>query len=745
MNLIDEVDKLLDSDIKEINKLLPNDCEDWTDAIDFAFKHEGSYYFTPSHRTRADHIHRRLGHLVVNPHNKYNTNAITESYVFKNDKGLNGDFVNYSPETTQKFIEDLVESARQQYELTHSQDEIDPTGRSLAMSRLFILHGERGTGKTFFLNYLLSRFSTYFDKNKTIWVRLNLVEGFGKENNLKHWLYAQATKIIFRYYDENSALYDKMQPKSPPIPAIEKLNEFVKNLKTNPDHERYLLNSIIGMKQVFYDFKRDEPVTPELVPLPLGREVVTIAQSFGYSFVVVLDGLDCLEITQGAKDKFEELTRQAFELIESNELIGMTFVAVARTNTLNSLSNTEVDPYRLSQGSAKQLDNVELQNILQKRLAHIEKEVQEIATTKYQDWNLTDWPAHLLEFQAFLHRDDGEIKYIDRLEKVLGANKRAQMNVIQLNYYDFLRAKREQPYQLIESLVKSGRRFPPKHYTYKKDGEGKLVATGHRPHFDSRFFPTILVFPYVASESHPKSIPTKEGMLMGIRCLQLVSAHDSIHIETLKSPLLVSELAELCNKLFGYPEELVMALVLEYTEFELFRLRGKFFPIPSSPERYEIIPLPKMNYLLNQFLHDIAYLNLSAMRLPLSVSVFKNFGPYPFISAATFDDPHKDDLLHWIGIKILNAIAVHRLIKQINNEQQQRYAMGLSCITNRRLQQTAVKAKQKGMFSIAEQMQIKIKEQIRSAISNLQHEIENRKSDISILEKLVQGYIDVWL
>lgn len=740
---------IIDSEISNIEAFLPSKGRKWTDAIEYAVRNNSEkdefYYSEPSSRTRTDHIHRRLGHIVVNPNNEYNTKAIVGSYVFQNSKGINHSVINYSYESTEAFINELISFARQQYELSYSQEEIDPSGRSLAMKRFFIIHGERGIGKTFYLNYLLSNFSQLFDENKIIWIRLNLVQNFGSDNNLKHWIYTQASKIIFRYYDEKSSSYNRVQPKKPPISEIaKKLSEFVNKLDVGDEkYKESLYEHIIGMKQVFCSNKREEVFSPDLVPIVLGREVVNIAQSAGYTFIIVLDGLDRLEMTKEGRKKFEGIISQINSLAESNDLIGMTFLVATRTCTLEMLSGTVADPYKFSRFKAKELADISLSQILAQRVEFIKKDIQSLATglykDRYPDWSLHDWPSHINDFLIFMNREEGDGNYIELTERIYGANKRAQMQIVQLNYHDFLSRIRLHQYQLIESLVKSGKRFPPKNCIYKKGPNKKINRANVSHHqFESRFFPSLFDFPYIPYEDAITSPPVEEGILMGLRCLQLVRIHQKIVLQNQDtSPLLAGELVELVNKLFGYPEDIILSTIYEYADFELLRLTGRFFPIPSSPERYVITSLPKMDYLIDKFLYDIAYLNLCAMRLPLDESAFA--GSCPFIAAAAFDNPEKDVLTTWIARKIINTISIYRLIKKINLKQIEKFENNKIKIKDIRLKQIINRAYNEKMFDFVSQMRSSIGFQIKSALSNTAVQQYGAKID-----RLIEEYKKIW-
>jgi hypothetical protein len=173
------------------------------------------------------------------------------------------------------------------------------------------LIGPKGCGKTFFLNYLFSKFSPILDSKGVIWVRLNLLEEFGDDKDILHRIYAQATKIIMRYYDPESA---EFKQKKIPIPAGQSLQLYIERSKFPAQHKKGLLDEVEGMRDVFYTKKREEPLSPALVSKSLGRKVFNLARDNGYSYIIVFYGLDRMEATSQHDKRFRSLVNQVANL-----------------------------------------------------------------------------------------------------------------------------------------------------------------------------------------------------------------------------------------------------------------------------------------------------------------------------------------------------------------------------------------------------------------------------------------------
>ena len=738
---------LFKANAEELAQWMARSGEGPSDAVEVRISKRSPYmscYLPPASISRNDHIHRRFGHLVVNPNDKYNTEALVESYAFPQNGESTQDVANLK-ETSRKFLESVIEAAHRARDLQYDHAHPDPVAQGLSMQRLFTLHGEKGCGKTFFLNYLLSKFSHELDERKTVWVRLNLVNEFGADNQLDHWIYAQTAKILMRYYDPTSVSFDHNKMKAGSLRVYDHLIQWLSTLvKQSNEYRLQLEGKIHEMRQVFQGKGLDAFVSPELVPMPVGREIFKYAQEEGYAVAVVLDGLDRLEATHDAKAKFEKLLRQVRALTNTDSKLGMVFVVVCRDASLPFLTDLCSNPYGRRQRIERRIVAVGLDEIIKKRINFIEKEVENLALER--GWDTADWPSHIETFYVYLSRHDAEKGFKQLLESVLGSNRRAQMQVVQLSYYDYLQhysrlqKQGERPYQLIEFLLKAGHRYPPRPYKYECGQDGHWLRTLRRElHFDSRFIPSVFTFPGLEKDEARQEANTYHGLAMGIRLLQIILAHESIirQATTTVDRLTTGELSDICTRLFGYSKKAVLSLIEEYGEYELLFLSGVELPIPESPENYQIIPMPKATYLMEKFLYDVGYLNLAAMRAILPVELLR--GDVPFVLACCYDDPDRDHLPNWVSAKLTNAVAIARAFSLVNLEQQRNFEKCFGKLSPRMKNTVLVARRGLGrkltsMFEVPRRMQEHILLQTKKIIEHFEskpqilNDIENRMS-----------------
>src|SRR5438309_2327338 len=106
--------------------------------------------------------------MPANPSSPSRRQAIIQSYTYTLKAATapgEGSVANTDAATTNGFVSALIAAAIRQQEI------LDSVGGPLLPrapydDRLFVLHGPRGCGKTFFVNYVLSEFGGQFDTNK---------------------------------------------------------------------------------------------------------------------------------------------------------------------------------------------------------------------------------------------------------------------------------------------------------------------------------------------------------------------------------------------------------------------------------------------------------------------------------------------------------------------------------------------------------------------------------------------------
>jgi len=729
------------------DELLPTDAG-YSDAVlsmydgHFDYKADNKYYKRPTGESRSDHVHRRLGHIPANPNNVLDTKALLESYVYLKPTGIPSYFVNECPESADKLIHELIETAKyaRKYVLNQTIDRSECKFTS-------ILHGDRGSGKTFFVNHVFSKNSKKLDYEKVLWVRLDLFDEFASEryddNVISDWIYAQTTKIVFRYYDPNSNQYDQ---KNLPLDLKHEVLDYINSSVFSDEEKLKLQQKLQKWINIFYS-KREEALS-ELVPGFLGNFVFDLVLDKGYSFIVVLDGLDKLEATEYYSNRFTHMLSSLRSLIA--KFRGAAFLVVTRTNNLRQLFNINncVSPYRHQIDECWRLVDIPTDRIVSDRIDYIKKEIPLVANklsdAEKNEW-LNDWPDHIDLFYTYLK--EAGFDYKDRansLSQMLNKNKRAQMQVMQLKYFDYLEMRREKSYLLIESLCRSGFKYPPRPYIYiRKSNE--LNRHIHDKVFDHHLLPSIFMYPMVCfgDTSEHKESTHKYSFLCGVRILQIVYAHDKLVKSGNGSiePMLSKELSEICNKLFAYPKDIVAAIVEEFGEYEFLRINHRS-SFTAEKAMYKLCGTDKMEYLLKALLQDVGYLNLASMRIFLKPAALKdqnNARINPFVKAVQLDPDSTRSFDDWVAYKIINAISTFRLIDYANQHQYYDFHSKLAEIKNERLVKTVKQAYIDGMFNITTELKNNISSIIWQILGSLQS-----KQKIEYIKNQVNKYLNKW-
>ncbi|HXQ34732.1 MAG TPA: hypothetical protein VN843_12035, partial [Anaerolineales bacterium] len=614
------------------------------------------------------------------------------------------EIANLNPSSADSFVNRLISLAKDQTAIMNVPH--DRQGVSLTQPRALLLHGQRGSGKTFFENYILSKYSNYFDEQRIIWIRINLVDSIGYDDKLISWINAQSSKIILRYYNRESGYFAKSDDLHIDVESYLREKVFpAKHRKERLELQRQLE----AAKEHFFFGGRgeraEEKISEEVISSGLAHHVVSAARHAGFHFIVVLDGLDVLEITRAYRDRFDKLMTKSLELASTTERMGFALLLVTRTNTLRMILRHDYqDTYEQTEMEEVSIVAIPLTNIIESRLRNIEAEVREIASTGTVDWNDADIYGHLQAFERFLHENERihgkviDIKYIHLLEELQAENVRAKMQMVQYKYYDFLSKRRgatlRAPYHLVEALMKAGRRFPPIAYRYVSERGLLIRAIWNRQKFDSRFFPSLFRFPFVSGRFANRRHATQrltgtlnsarlEYILLGIRILQLLRAmtkyyKDENRADAASSLTIgVDQLCELLNFAFDYDSDFVLRVLEEFSEYQLLEFQNPNLYLKSRRlEDNEIICLPKIDHMLNHFMYDIAYLNMAAMRIALPPLAFtsKSVG---YFQAASYDEAD-DPLSTWVSAKITNVCGLVRLLDAVNREQERVYQMKMT-------------------------------------------------------------------
>ncbi len=705
----------------------------WKDAVEQQIKDsftEDRIAFNGNPKdTPEGFIMRRLGHLTANPIDKERTNAILESYIHyyicDRDAGGKG-VVNCCEAESEKLIKDLIVSSKlQSRNIESSINEHS--------SKYMILHGERGCGKTCYLNYLLSKYSDHFDEKKVIWVRLDLANILDQDLDVARFVLAQEMKIIYRYYDPKSKLFEE-HGKKEGIPASEHLDMYIKENWSSPTKKNRLdsmLDKADAIADALHDCTKDQILTPDFVPQSFSMETKKFALSKGYSIIVVLDGLDQLELSTICNERQKNIVKQTTDILKSKTKSREFYIVVSRTSTILQRQI----PYFSTEVQKAEVSPVSLEKIIEKRICYIKTELRK----NLKKWDVTDISNAIHNFDNFYKylqkcetvaskdlKTDTHAKYLAFLDIYFRKNKRAAVQLIQLNYHNFLSSVGSKQYVLVENLCKSGKAYPPKLYDYYRNDENKLVRKAlQEKTFDNTFLTSVYSFPVILSTQKGEKRdrpPEIADILLGTRILQIIVATERlVEKQHRQDDLLFSELVELCQTLFNYPRDWIVALTQEYDELQMIEIRNVSFYDQQNIDKCTIRSLPKTETLLNEFIFDIAYTNLAAMRIPLPVSLLDS--EFPFLRALSLDSTNTT-FGQWMCVKLSNATAVCQLIKYANtlqknacNDIKNELSDSLSAIFIQC--EISVLPGHEGMFDIDKNIEEAIKRQISKIIYSL--------------------------
>ena len=420
-----------------------------------------------------------------------------------------------------------------------------------------------------------------------------------------------------------------------------------------------------------------------------------------------------------------------------------------RTNTFET--HHTISPFRRSPiARSFRLVAHSLKSILDNRLNYLKHRIPIEARAKA--WPVADWPAHIDQFRAFVGKaeDDG----IDRFEfllSIFGHNRRAQMQIIQLMYFDYLGMHGGSQYRLIERMMKAGFRFPPRHYKYEKSGREILTKRADDVGLDNRFLPSLFAFPSVAGDLASSFNHSDCDLLLGIRLLQIVKAHERSRVNTADvQPLAVFEICHVLQKLFGYGEDLVKRVIVEYSEFEIWKLSGEIHWTDGELNDLRIEPQAKLEFLLERCIFDIAYLSLAIMRAPIDagVGIGREKAQYaPFIRLASFDrSDGVETLERWIEAKFLNSVSTYRLLRELNESQRKQIVETARSVSNKkRYLQIRDNFIYSNPFDFVQKMRRELAQEMeKNLLSPIGEGSGYRPFDAPTMREAIQRYSDTW-
>ena len=647
------LNRLTKIDETVINRFLKGQC---SDALSYAGT---ANPVTVKSYERIRAIADYLTHIPVNPHNALTSRLICDSYVLGANIEKKASFVNKNEFSIARFVFSLVQCATHERQLSVESRATNRSMDALVSNNVFILHGETGVGKTFSLNYTLTRFHEMLDRRKVIWVRINLVYKSTFDDDILGWIRAQTAKIVLRYYDKES----RVSPKKV-VDVISHLKTWIAENENFDDEVKVEKNRKLRiMQQVWCTGASDEHIRPQNSDEEICTEIYRHLREEGWSFVVVLDGFDRLDIMPEESHRFNIVRRGIEEIISMRSVFGACILIVSRTYTIDALLS--IDPFRkISDKNKYTIGLVEFSKIASARFDAIRSFARR-SLPSWGDFHDRDETSRTFDnFVLSLSSPDNKLLEID---ENFAENNRAKLQALQLIFLDYVNWKTGKAYVVIEHTMKNGRKYPAIAYEYV-DARTMTARITREIAFDSRFLPILTRFPRLTKPSGQWSdLGAKEAchFLIGIRILQLLLSVEAD--QSLEAPSL-GQILNILHFGFGVEKKIAAAEVYELEGFELLRI-GRDATTPIESENNPVISLPKSRYMVERYLGDIAFLNMCAMRTLLPTRVFE----LGLIDLCALSGG-RDSLIPWLRTKISNAFSLHALMSMANQLQRAEYS-----------------------------------------------------------------------
>ena len=572
--------------------------------------------------------------IPANPSKSGQSALIRDAYVFA---GRGGDYVNSSEQAAAAFLARVVSRAK----LLANRRARPAEQLSMGNRQFFILKGSRGCGKTFFQNYLFSRFTTTLSGARCIAIRITLTRDRGLDSDIEGWFYLQAAKIVLRYYDPQSARFNTSNFE---IPAYSWLES---------ECDESQAQELQAMKEAFMGHAGARNLSA--LNRTLADKIYRYCEStLGVSFICLIDGFDRLGRDGDASRRFERLKSSVRQLLQPDVSVGAAFVIAMRNSTFSTFyqRNQAFGPDRLIEVVEVGVPSV--QSVLERRLRSLEQHLSHGYSTGLSK-EVTDRMRHLFsEFRKRLARRET----FDQVTQVLQAaapNLRAAMQALATIFFHFATQRLPDAYKVIEQLLRARRTFPPIGFEFARHSDGfsfEVAEDLADTPYDSVLAPLIYKNAPIDGSSVGERYSSKKAMVHVLRVI--------MYLLTKNSEVFADDVANIFEENYDYPKSITIAVLDVLENFDCVFSTATLDDQDredASLRRVEITP--HGHALIKDYCMDPAYLNLSAWRIKIPRRVVdKRFVRLAFLSGNQKFPTVPSGLRAWIEAKILNSAYV---------------------------------------------------------------------------------------
>lgn len=629
------------------------------------------------------YLQKKLGHYAASP-KKGTVTAIRNTYVF-NHSGMptenSWNLANYSLKSKNNFIKHLIKMAKEVRKTLLANNCSKKGLTDTATEKLHSLQtktvilGERGIGKTTFINYLISvdgSNESYdgFDANKVILVRIDLNKKVDRDLSLLDWLEYQICRIIYNYYQMDSKDYhgrkwgfnfseDNVDLKkyllktysSEPNPK-KRFEIFIEGLSLTSGHRGTPTKLPSGCFDILYKYLTNE------------EEV---------SFLLIIDGLDLLALDADHQDRFKKRIEELQSIFQEHNLTG-AFLVVLRTSTydqyLSGLPfNRKPQKYYIEKVDPEKIFQAKIHHLSREKVLEPERGLLKALNTnslKEASIVLKILCEELSHFIAFGLDDNLLTTPRDKskketpfkfLKKFFGGNNRAIFEAIS-NFISF--AMKYYGDEFAQEIIESGARsklsseLKRRHYIVLE----ALLLGGESPFYHSHYFYTFSKEKISRGKGRPNSLimnvfnfPILDTPKEKIQNLSTVGVRALQYLQINSDSRTYDIVNFICNH-FKYEENLVISVV-EELKFNNFIIH------PQESNWLRISPIGE--FVINELVYNPVYLGFVTQSTPLFFKDLKN----KTFSLKKIQDPV------FAAHQIKNAANFARYLKKIETVEQE--------------------------------------------------------------------------
>jgi hypothetical protein len=685
-----------------------------------------------------------LRHFPANPSNQGNVEKLMTSYTFMGNSSRTGkevdDYVNVKPLRAKAFIKRLISLAKDNNILecnsrnAQQKNPIDlPSGKlNLAYDCRMVLVGDRGIGKTTFLNYLLDAYITTLDRNNVIWVRFDLTLPFSNTEYSIWWRWH-----VFK------VLYDSINNKKMRLHLDSDNGALMTRVK------RY--NDEYSDKRLIYEYQNLINNLPPDAPGPIPdwayyglMDYLTLDKRIGFIFVI--DGLDQLGLRRSDLNEYKEKLKALKEHVLQPRAKAAAYLISMRWE---SYQNSESSEYR--NFPFFEVGPVDSYLIYKKKIDCLKKRHLYAPDHYPALFKITESayghciPMVVNAFIRFVgyslsrtleQKNEATPEATFRiLESMFGTNKRKLFEALVTIANQFFRklptnvADRmiksalnneielfngiikeldneryplySKYYMVLEALILRGDSYWRPRYVYQWVGKNNTTGAFVTDKY-GKSDPDIIV--NLFKHPYDGGVDSRLCLFANIRILQLLSVYPSMQRVILETKL---------TECFAYPKEVLTQLIdglLDTGLISYFYGGGQI-----KPNEARITPFGR--YTLNHIIYNIEYMSLAVENapIPLNLALQEYFPISPHYSV--------DDFV--LNNRIVSSVNFIRLLKQIEEMEIKYFKEHADATTQEQLN---------GIISVVPRISVAIRDTI--------HNIVNDAFTSKHHESLKEGIID---